>query len=117
MLNTAGQTGNGIPRASLAVLLQACLQHPRVSVQKLFTGNAPLDAVLQCAGLSDVAPSLHALESFVCEYRTGHGIGQVAASLFLIGPSGAGKSTLLHRWETGEYVDQLDSTDGFQHGS
>jgi len=78
--------------------------------------GTPLDEVLQHAGLSDVAPTMDALKSYVRDYRAGHSIGQVAPSLFLIGPSGAGKSTLLHRWETGEYVDQHDSTYGFRQG-
>ena len=109
-------TENGIPVAILALLLLEYLKHPRVSVGNLYR-TAPLDEVLQRAGLSDVAPTLSALVSFVRDYRAGQCIGQVATSLFLIGPSGVGKSTLLHRWETGEYVDQLDSTDGFKYGS
>lgn len=99
------------------MLLLACLRHACVEVPNIFDRPRPvLHPVLHAAGLPDVTPSLSALEHFVTEFRDGHTSAGAVVSLLLLGPSGAGKTTLLHRWRTGEYIDQLDSTDGFQLG-
>jgi len=100
----------------LAVLLLACLRHPCVGVPGGFRLKRSLRGVLQAAGFPDVSPSFAALEHFVRQFRAGHTTAAANVSLLLLGPSGAGKTTLLHRWKTGEYTDQLDSTDGFQLG-
>jgi len=67
------------------------------------------------AGLPDVEPTTKGVTDYIREMRSGGATASFAApSVLLVGPSNAGKSTLLERWITGKFVEQLDSTQGFQ---
>ena len=115
-------TGNNMDARSAALLLHSCLPltglAPSFIAWEVKAGCAAgvtWGSILVEAGLPDVEPTMTGVTHYIRELWSDDVIAASAGpSVLLVGPSNAGKSTLLERWITGEFVEQLDSTQGFK---